>query len=96
MGNENASHPMIPVALGFYTKHLILGMEIKVCPHEIIFSLRIRISFTNEVINFMFNIKLGKSQLNDIFQAVNKDKMTLQLMNFMRLMQGIIERKADG
>lgn len=91
MGNENVSHPTILAALGSCMKHLILGMcEINALAHEIITSLRTRNFVTNEVIKFMSNIKLGKSQLNDIFQAGKQFKLTLPLMDFRILMQGIV------
>lgn len=67
VGNENASHTMIPDALGFYMEQLILGMcEINVLTYEIITTLRIRNFVINEIIKFMSNIKLLKKSTDNV------------------------------
>lgn len=52
---------MILVELGFYMKHLIIGMcDIKALRHKSILALELRNFVANKVIIVMLNIKFGK------------------------------------
>lgn len=52
---------MILVELGFYMKHLIIGMyDIKALRHKSILAFELRNFIANKVIIVMLNIKFGK------------------------------------
>lgn len=78
LGNKNASHPIIPIVLGFCIKHLILGMcEIKALLHKIITTLKVRNFVTNKVIKVMSYIKLGKVNLMAFAKSgISQDDIT--------------------